>query len=244
MSEVFPISLSPHPFWVVALVTVLFAFLARAVRGVSLSGAIAGGMVCFVLYSSAGPGAFLILVLLFILTWGVTRLGYQRKQKLGTAEKKEGRTASQVWANVGVAATCAAAYRWHGNTIFLLAMCAALAEAAADTVSSEVGQTFSRDAWLVTNWQRVPAGRDGGITVVGTLAGTSAALLVSSTAVFAGIIQRHELFASFIAGTVGMVCDSYLGATLELRGLLNNNSINFLGTLIAVLVAAMWQFYL
>jgi uncharacterized membrane protein len=96
-----PILPTLHPLWVVALVTLLFAPLARAVRGVSLSGAIAGGVVCFVLYASAGFGAFVLLMLLFVLTWAATRLGYQRKQKLGTAEKKEGRTASQVLANVG-----------------------------------------------------------------------------------------------------------------------------------------------
>ena len=145
-------------------------------RGVSLSGAIAGGVVCFVLYAAAGPGAFVLLMLLFILTWGATRLGYQRKQKLGTAEKKEGRTASQVLANVGVAAACAAAYRWHENTVFLLAMCAALAEAAADTVSSEIGQTSSREARLITNWRKVPAGTDGGISLAGSAAGPAAAL--------------------------------------------------------------------
>src|ERR1051325_18154 len=152
------ISSASHPIWVVVLVTVLFALLARTMRGVSFSGAVAGGVVCFVLYASAGGAAFIMLVLLFTLTWAATRLGYQRKQKLGTAEKKEGRTAAQVFANVGAAAACAAAYWWRGNSLFLLAMCAALAEAAADTVSSEIGQTSSREARLITNLRKVPAG--------------------------------------------------------------------------------------
>src|SRR3954462_3566187 len=108
MSGALPILQDPHPLWVVALVTVLFASIARFVQGVSLSGAVAGAIVCFVLYASAGPGAFILLALLFILTCGATGLGYQRKQKLGTAEKKERRTASQVLANVGTVAVCAA----------------------------------------------------------------------------------------------------------------------------------------
>ncbi len=239
-----PLPPGPHPLWVVTLVTVLFASLARALRGVSLSGAVAGGAVCFVLYSSAGPGAFLLLVLLFILTWGATRLGYNRKQKMGTAEKKEGRTASQVFANVGVAAICAAAFRWSGNTVGLLAMCAALAEAAADTVSSEVGQTSSKEARMITTWQKVPAGANGGITVIGTLAGASAALLLSIAGVLAGLIPDRAWPLSFVAGSAGMICDSYLGSTLERRGLLNNNSVNFLGTVTAVLWVAIWQHFL
>jgi uncharacterized protein (TIGR00297 family) len=231
-----------HPLWIVALVTVLFASLARFLRGVSLSGAVAGGVVCFVLYAAAGPGAFILLALLFILTWGATRLGYQRKQKLGTAEKKEGRTAAQVLANVGVAAACAAAYHWRGNIVFLLAMCAALSEAAADTVSSEIGQTSSREARLITNWRRVPAGTNGGISIAGTLAGVGAALLITVTGIFTGLISRHELLSSCVAAFAGMICDSYLGATLEWQGLLNNNAVNFLGTLTAVLVVAIWHF--
>ncbi len=242
MSAVAALSLGSHPLWVAAVVTVLFASLARALRGVSLSGAVAGAIVCFVLYSAAGPGAFFLLALLFILTWGATRLGYQRKLKLGTAERKEGRTASQVFANVGIAAICAAAYRWSGNKACLLAMCAALAEAAADTVSSEVGQTYGVDVRLVTNWRRVPPGTNGGITVVGTVSGISAALLISLAGVLIGIIQSSSLLASFVAGSAGMICDSYLGALLEARGLLNNNSVNFLGTATAVLLVAILQF--
>jgi uncharacterized protein (TIGR00297 family) len=195
-----------------------------------------------VLYAAAGPGAFILLALLFILTWGATRLGYQRKQKLGTAEKKEGRTAAQVLANVGVAAACAAAYRWHGNMVFLLATCAALSEAAADTVSSEIGQTSSREARLITNWRRVPAGTNGGISIAGTLAGAGAALLITTAGIFTGLISRHELLSSCVAAFTGMICDSYMGATVEWRGLLNNNAVNFLGTLTAVLVVAIWHF--
>jgi uncharacterized protein (TIGR00297 family) len=238
-----PLSISQgfHPIWVVALLTLAFAALARVLRGVTWSGAIAGAVVCFVLYYSAGPGAFILLTLLFILTWSSTRLGYQRKLKLGTAEKKEGRTASQVLANVGVAAVCAAAYRWRVDTVFLLAMCAALAEAAADTVSSELGQTSSADARLVTTWHKVPAGTNGGVTLVGTLAGIGAAFLITLAAMFLDLLGRRDLFISLFAASVGMICDSFLGSTLERDHLLNNDSVNLLGTLSAVAVVAVWH---
>ena len=238
-----PIPPGSHPLWVVALVILLFACLARLIRGVSLSGAIAGGLVCFVLYTAAGPGAFVLLILLFILTWSATRLGYQRKQKLGTAEKKEGRTASQVLANVGIAAVCAVAYHWRENSFFLLAMCATLTEAAADTVSSEIGQTSSRATRLITNWRRVPAGTNGGISLTGTLAGAAAALLITAAGIFVGLIGRQESLTSFVAAFVGMIWDSFLGATLQQRGRLNNNTVNFLGTLTAVAVVAIWHLH-
>src|SRR5580698_8835096 len=90
------------------LVTLSFTGLARLLRGVSLSGAAAGAVICFVLLASAGPGAFAALVSVFILTWISTRLGYGRKQRLGTAQNREGRSASQVLANLSISAACAA----------------------------------------------------------------------------------------------------------------------------------------
>jgi len=235
------ISQSFHPVWAVALVTLAFAAFARMLRGVTWSGAIAGAVVCFVLYYSAGPSAFALLTLLFILTWCSTRLGYQRKLKLGTAEKKEGRSASQVLANVGVAAACAAAYRWQSNSMYTLAMCAALAEAAADTISSELGQTSSTEARLVTSWRRVPAGTNGGVTILGTLAGVGAAFLICFTGALMGLIGGRDTLLSVFAASAGMICDSFLGATLERDHVLNNDAVNFVGTASSMAVVAIWR---
>src|SRR5262249_39713159 len=121
-------------------VTLAFAGLGHLVRGVTFSGAVAGGIICFVLYVRAGKGAFFSLVSVFILTWVATRAGYRRKQISGTAENRGGRTAGQVLANLAVAACCAAAFAVTTSAAFLNAIAGALSEAAADTVSSEFGQ--------------------------------------------------------------------------------------------------------
>jgi len=226
--------------WIAGAVTLAFSALARWIRGVSPSGAIAGAIVCFLLYAGAGPGAFAGLVSVFALAWITTRLGYQRKQRLGTAEKQDGRTASQVLANRGVAASCAALYAAsQGKAIFLLATAAALSEAAADTVSSELGQASSEKARLITTWEQVPAGTDGGVSLIGTLAGIAAATLVSLVCVLTGLLAWKWLGTSVAAAVLGMVADSYLGAWLERRQLLNNDSVNFLSTLVAAGAASL-----
>jgi uncharacterized protein (TIGR00297 family) len=225
--------------WVVAaLLTLAFTVLARMVRGVTNSGALAGAFSCFVLYVGGGPGAFAGLITVFALAWITTRLGYARKQKLGTAERREGRKASQVLANLGVATACAAAsIVSHHRTIFLLAMAAALSEAAADTVSSEVGQAFGEKVRLVTTWRSVPAGTDGGVSLVGTAAGIAAAGIVSSVCLLGGLLPPQWLAISMGAAILGMIADSFLGAGLERRGLVNNDLVNFLGTLTAAATA-------
>jgi uncharacterized protein (TIGR00297 family) len=220
------------------LLSVAFAGLAFRMRGVTPSGAAAGAIVCFILYLGRGAGAFGALVTVFALAWITTRLGYPRKQKLGIAERHEGRKASQVAANLGVATVCAALYVFgRQQAVLLLALAASLSEAAADTVSSEVGQAFAEKARLITTWEAVPPGTNGAVSVTGTLAGVAAAGIVTSVCVVGGLLPRQWLAISLGAGVLGMVVDSFLGAWLERRRLLNNDWVNFLSTLVAALTA-------
>src|SRR5512142_925776 len=79
-----------------AVVTIIFAAVARLLNGVTTSGALAGAVVSFAIYASAGPRVFAVVVLVVIIAVITTRFGYSRKQKLGAAESHEGRSASQI----------------------------------------------------------------------------------------------------------------------------------------------------
>jgi uncharacterized protein (TIGR00297 family) len=217
-----------------AAVTLFFAVVGCISRGVTLSGAAAGALVSFALYAGAGPGAFAVLVAVFSLTWLATRVGYRRKIAIGTAERKEGRTALQVLANLAVAGACAAVYGWLApRPALLVAMSASLCEAVADTVSSELGQVASNTARLITDFSEVAAGTDGGITWFGTLAGAASAAVVAAACLAFGLIDVRAVVVAAVAGTLGMLADSYLGAWFERSGKLNNDAVNFLGTLVA-----------
>jgi uncharacterized protein (TIGR00297 family) len=226
-------------------VTVVFAVAARRLRGVTTSGAVAGAIVSLMLYLSAGPGAFVTLVSVFLLTLAATRLGYTRKQNMGTAEQGDGRTASQVLANLSVAGAAALLFATNANAIFLLALVAALAEAAADTVSSEYGQAVSQRPRLLTTWQIVQSGTDGAVSLAGTLAGTTAGFIVSVLSATVGLLAWSWVVVSTGCAVMGMLLDSLLGASLERRRWLNNDAVNFLSTLMAAGAAAslgfLWQ---
>jgi uncharacterized protein (TIGR00297 family) len=223
----------------VAGVTLAFALLGYAVRGVNRSGAVAGAAVCLALFASAGPGAFAALLALFVITWLATRVGRVRKQRLGTAERGEGRRASQVLANLGVAAACALLYAARGEALWLLAMTAAMAEAAADTVSSELGQAFSRRALLITSLETVPPGTDGGISIRGTASGVVAAAFMSAVCVAGGVIPPRSAGVAVLAGVAGMVVDSLLGAWFERSHQMTNDAVNLAGTLTAAALGAL-----
>ena len=231
-------------FGLVCAITIGFAVLGHVVRGVTRGGAVAGGVMCFALFAAAGPGAFAGLLSVFALTWVATRIGLASKQRMGTAERREGRAVSQVLANLGIAALCAVLSVVVREPILLLAMVASLCEAAADTVSSESGQAFSNEARLITNFELVPAGTDGGITMLGTVAGGLAALLVSVVCAFSGLLGTRGMLTAALAGFAGMLSDSLLGAWFERRKRLGNDAVNFVSTALAALVGFTWGYIL
>jgi uncharacterized protein (TIGR00297 family) len=234
-----------HRFWLASVVTVAFAVVAKLLRAVDISGAIAGVIVTWLLFVTAGPGAFAAVVAVFVLAFLTTRLGYRHKQFLGTAERRGGRSGSQVLANLGAAAACGvASILTQRPELWLLGLSAALAEAAADTVSSEYGQATLNRAYLITTWQVVPAGTDGGISWPGTLAGIAAAVLLSLICAAGALIPRRWIAAVLAAGILGMFADSYLGAWLERGQRLNNDQVNFLSTIIAALLATLLVYFL
>jgi|SRR5579871_1036052 len=226
------------------VVAISFAMVARAMGSVTDGGAMAGVLIAFVLMAAAGLVGFVPLAAVFLLTVVSTRWGYARKQRLGVAERRQGRTASQVLANLAPAAMCAAPVIWFPELgDFLLAgAVAALAEAAADTVSSEMGQATARGAYLITDFRDVPIGTNGAISVQGTLSGCVAACMVSWISAACGVIEwRWTLLVAF-AAIGGMLLDSALGATWQNAGKLGNDSVNFVSNVFAAdaaLIAAM-----
>lgn len=234
---------SPERLAIAAAVTVGFAVLARGLRGVNRSGALAGGLACFLLFAGIGPAAFGTLAALFVMTWVSTRLGYRRKLALGLAERRDGRNAWQVLANLAVAGLGSLVFGATGNRIWVLPTVAALTEAATDTVASEIGQYSRANARMITNWQGVPAGTDGGITVPGSIAGLAAGLVIAAVATLGGMLPPADFWIPVVAGFAGMLIDSVLGATLQRGGWISNQAVNLFATLAAAAlayVASIW----
>jgi uncharacterized protein (TIGR00297 family) len=187
--------------------------------------------------------ALVPLLTLFVLAFLATLVDREQKERLGTAEQRQGRTAAQVAANLGFAAIAFSelTQSWltdsgwfspasQSPTLLFAVGLAALAEAAADTVSSEIGQVLCGQPRLITTLRCVKPGTDGAVSLIGTLAGAASALLVAiaGTVSFGG--NRAMLVVSCAGGVFGLFFDSLLGATLERRGWLNNDAVNFLST--------------
>jgi len=213
------------------------AFLFRATRTVDLSGMIAGFFVGTLTFACGGWRGFLVLITFFVLGSGATRLGLRRKERAGTAQEKKGaRSARHALANcsVGVYLAFLVAFSLTPEP-FALAFVCSYATAAFDTVSSEIGRAYGGRPILITTLRRVQAGTDGAVSWLGTVAGAFAALMVCGVAVLTGFVGADRTAIVLAAAFVGSTADSVLGATLEARGLMDNEAVNFCNTLAGAL---------
>jgi len=220
----------------------LLVWLARAATPLAaLTGALITAVLSLAPLSSSGlfHSALPPLLALFVLTFSATKFGRSKKEQLGVAEDKHGRNAAQVAANLGVAGMAAAATLSlpSPGPWYAVAVTAALAEATADTLASELGEVLGGQPFMVTTFRRVPPGSDGAVSLAGTLAGTCAAVVVVLVAVLALGLSPGNAVCAGLGAIAGLFVDSVLGATAERRGWLNNDAVNFLSTLAAAAIA-------
>jgi uncharacterized protein (TIGR00297 family) len=228
-------------------VNLVVSGLAWAARSVKPSGAAAGFFIGVITCAFGGWRAYVILLLFFVLATGATKVGFERKAARRIAQEEGGRrSARHAVANCGVPAFAAflSAVTPH-ERLFLIGLAAALATAAFDTVSSELGQVYGRHPFLITSFKRVPAGTDGAVSVEGTLAGLAAAGVLALSALGFGMMGSSgwKGASAVVAGAfAGTTFESYLGAISRGSGaasesFVDNEAMNFINTLVGALVA-------
>jgi uncharacterized protein (TIGR00297 family) len=216
-------------------VNLAFALLVWALGAASRSGALCGFLLGTAIYLGYGYKSFLLLFAFVLLGSVATRLGFANKAARGIAERRGGaRSWRQALANLLAAAFFAIlVVTTHHEPAFLIALVATLAEAAGDTVSSEIGQWASDRAYRITTFEAVPAGEDGGISLAGTAAGFAASAIIMGLGLGLGLCGPYRFAGPAIAlgaAAAGNLLDSFLGATIQRRGLITNGMVNFVGT--------------
>lgn len=209
-------------------------------RALTVAGAAAAAGVGFVIYTWGGVGAAASLLLFFVSAsawtkWGA-RIAPSRRRAAGDAA---GRGALQVFVNGAVPALAALGLSVWPAPWWSVAFAGALAAVTADTWATEIGAFSRRPPVLVTTGEPVPPGRSGAVSFLGTMGGVSGAVMLaaSTAALFMhwpfgagagaefvaaanGDAGRLGPLAAFVVavtagGILGMVADSFLGATVQ-----------------------------
>ncbi len=236
----------------------VFAFIKKQLTISGIAAAVAvGSIVTYI-----GGLTALVILLFFFLSAAV--IGRVLPEKAGRIHKKGGRRdAMQVLANGVPAVIGLLIYRFTGfGTAGLVMFSAGIAEATADTWSGELGSLSRSDPVSIITFTKVPKGLSGGVSAIGTLSGLLASFLVSLLAAGCYLLPPLSIPIITVSGILGALFDSFLGATIQVhyrrpdgalteleesdgkkneraRGIpfIDNDTVNFLSGLFAVLIA-------
>ncbi len=191
-------------------------------KALDLFGSIFMIVMGIVIIFTAGANWLILIFIFLVLGLVSTKYKHQYKKDIGVYEGT--RTLKNVISN-GIVPFIMAAFGNYGGFI------GSIATATADTLASEVGVTVQPR--LITTLKKVPAGTDGGVSVLGTAAGIIGAGIIGVAAYLLGIFPDPfvTLKVSIIAGTVGCFVDSVLGAVLERRNYISNEYVNLIATI-------------
>jgi uncharacterized protein (TIGR00297 family) len=226
-----------HPFggevWSLALVVAL-AVIARWTGALDASGSVAGLFVAIGVWLGSGWQGLTLLFVFVVLGTAASRL--RRRSRQG-GEPEAPRGARNVLANGVAAAGCGLLAAWDPGGPALVAMTAALAAATADTVGGEIGLARGGRTWRVVDGKEVDPGTDGGVSLVGTAATVVSAAAIAVLGERLGLLNGPMALVVLAAATLGAGLDSFLGATLERHGLLDNEAVNLLSTMAGAWIA-------
>lgn len=225
--------------WAVAGFLVVGMWLSVKAGKLTILGALTGGVLGWAIYSGAGFMGLSMLGAFFVLGSLVSSFRFRDKAALGLAEANKGRRkASQALANGGVAGLIGLfSWAYPAQTeLFQLMLAASFASATSDTFASELGNVYGRNYYNILTLRPDTRGLDGVISLEGTLAGVGGSTIIT---ILYGMGQGWGLLAGvvWIAGILGNLADSVLGAAWERKSYLSNDAVNFLNTLIAALIA-------
>lgn len=222
--------------WMIGLAgSVAIAGAAYAKRSLSGSGFAAAVVLGTVMYALGSAVWFGTLIAFFVSSSILSKWKKQAKLRAESAyEKTDRRDAGQVAANGGLALLLCAGYFLWPHPLWWYAFLGALAAVNADTWATEIGGLSAKPPRSILTGRRVAAGTSGGVSALGLAASMAGGCFVGLAAWLLLVLVPGQsapdasgvpadsvrllvwCAAAWLAGTIGSLADSLLGATVQL----------------------------
>jgi len=199
-----------------------------------------------IIWGCLGWRGYAVIMFYFLVGSVITRVGMAEKQAAGIAEKRDGaRGPENVWGSALTGTFCALGVLgvgYLGETrlipLLVLGYVASLSTKLSDTCASEIGKAYGKSTFLITNFQPVPRGTEGAVSLEGTIAGIVGSIALAVVALGLGMINFWGLICAVIAAFIATNIESVIGATMQTKfSWLTNEVVNFINTLIGAIVA-------
>ncbi|WP_457753185.1 DUF92 domain-containing protein [Thermococcus sp.] len=215
------------------IMLIVFGFAAYVFKALDKMGSVSAVFLGMLILYFGGMYPFLALVVFVVMGVLSTRYKYSDKLKIGIAEGKKG---IRSWRNVlgnGLAAGIFVMFEHVFQQDFLWAATfASIATANADTLASELGKILGKKPRIITNLKPAKPGSNGAVSFQGELFAFIGALAIAFIAAEITQYKWQMLLATLLGGFIGCNIDSIVGATLENRGIIDNNGTNFIATIV------------
>ncbi len=225
------------------IVVMLLVLAAWLTQKIDLPGAFIGGAITLILLIAIGWLGLWLIGGFYISGTLASVWKFKEKQQYGIAEKNRAkRGMNNVLANAGLA-TLIGLFSlffsdYHSHLEVLIAAC--FASATSDTLSSELGNVYGTRYVNIVTLKTDQKGKDGIISWEGILFGVLGSLFIALLYVMNRKFNEQFIII-VVAGLIGNLADSILGATLQQKAILNNHTVNVANTLIASVVAFVLQ---
>lgn len=227
---------------IVAFIILAGIILSIVLKKLTVIAALTGGIIALLLLLATGYGGVVLMATFFIVGTAATSWQIEYKRKLQLAEENKGRrTTMQVLANAGVAGILSLfiLLKLADTQLFYTMIAASFAAATSDTLSSEMGNIYGRSFYNIVTFKKDEKGLDGVVSFEGLMFGVLGSTIIALIAQPFLDSNWKETLIIAIAGVAGNLFDSILGAIAERKNIIGNNTVNFLNTLIAALIAAL-----
>lgn len=232
--------------WSEAIIVNLFAAVtARWFRWLSWKGTILAFVFGILIWKSTSLPGFAVIAAFLILASLATKAGRGRKARLGVEEGNRGqRGIANVLANGLVPLSVALFLFWIDDPLLRVAYAAAVATAAFDTVSTEIGQWLGRFPVSPLTLRRVPVGTQGAVSIEGTAAGMTAAAVIAVLPFLFGWLPAMSIPLIFAASLAGGLFESILASLFVYDCEYAGEALNLYNTLFGATVGGLlWSFY-